>query len=531
VEETDGDPAVVTACEAYAGPLYSYCLWLLADEERAITALVELFVGAQRLGVRLGDPRLSRWLLYAMVRPGCLRVSGEQDRPWPADMADSFAWTDGLDRAQREVLELSVRHGLDEQDVALVLGVSSDTVRTLLADARAALDAARVVRTLISADCDELTGQLALAPPPEPSTVVQLHAAQCLTCGERLRNATLIPTRLAQVTAPPTLRPRILRELADNYPALAGPVTRALGENTPSTPQRGSLQSQSQSQPQSQPRLVRGRRRRGVVTAAFVIISLGVTALWLTGASNAKSLSSGHVATGAGATGAGTSPAPVHGDSTSTSPDAASESRASPSHGGTTTSPTARTTATTVPIGTNPSPGSSASPVGPPSPTPSTSTSSGPALGVTWKQGPQTMTITLTAIATAGAPVQWSVSVSDDFLRVSQPSGVLAPGGSQTVTVTVDPSLAPHGPWQAKIFVDPGNTVVPVNGKGKNLADGRMGGVAVLGDGCRAGVSDSLHGRTDSSRSRNCSRSFGSSTAPSDNSASSMPRSQTARWL
>lgn len=461
MEASDGDPAVVTACEAYAGPLYSYCLWLLADEERAITALVDLFVGAQRLGVRLGDPRLSRWLLYAMVRPGCLRARGEQERPWPADVADSFAWTDGLQWAQREMLELSVRHGLDEQDLALVLGVSSDTVRTHLADARAALDVARAARALIPPDCAELAEQLALAPPPEPHTVVQQHAAQCLVCGERLRTATPIPTRLPQVTTPPTLRPRILRELAENYPALAEPVARALGANTPSMPQ--SVPQQPQSQPQS----VRGRRGRGAVMAAFAIIPLGVAALWLVGANDAKSLSSGHVATSAGATGAETSPAPIDGGSASTPSGVVSRPGTSPSHAGRAAAPTAPTIATTVPISASSSPGTPASASGPPSPAPPTATSPGPGpgLGVTWKQSPQTTTTTITLTASAGAPVQWSVSASDDYLRVRQPSGVLAPGQSQTVTVTVDPSLAPQGDWHAKIFVDPGNTVIPVNGK------------------------------------------------------------------
>ena len=462
VEASEEHPAVVTACETHAGPLYSYCLWLLADEERAITALVDLFVGAQRLDVRLGDPRLSRWLLYAMVRPGCLRATGEQDRRWPADVADSFAWTHGLNWAEREVLELSVRHGLDEQEMALVFGVSSETASTRLANAQASLNAARAVRTLIPADCDELTGQLAASPPPDPGTVVQQHAAQCPTCGTRLRDATPIPTRLAHITPPPTLRPRILRELADNYPELTGPVAKALGESTPPT---------ARPQPQqSQPQPMRRQHRRAVVAVvatAFLITSFGGTALLLTGGGNATRPSTQHVPTGAGATGAGTSSAETYGRSISASPGVVFGPGAAPSHHDATTSPAAPTSAKTVPSGTSPgmstSPGSSTPAIGPPSPTPPTATSSGPDLRVTWNQSPQTTTITLTA----DAPVQWSVSVSDNFLRVSQPSGLLTPGQSQTVTVTVDPSLAPQGTWHAKIFVEPGHTVIPVNdGKG-----------------------------------------------------------------
>jgi hypothetical protein len=456
VEGTEGDPAVVTACEAYAGRLYSYCLWLLADEEQAISALVELFVGAQRLGVRLGDPRLSGWLLYAMVRPGCLRASDEQDRPWPADVADSFAWTDGLEWAQREVLELSVRHGLQEQDIALVLGVSGDTVRTRLADARASLGTARAVRTLTPPDCDELAGHLAAVPSAQQGTIVQEHAAQCPTCGARLREAAPVPTRLAHVATPPALRPRILRELADNYPSLAQPVAKALGQTAPPTPRTDPQQPQAQAQPQPPHR----RRRRVVVTATCAIIALGVTAFMLTGGGNAERPSSQPAMTGAGANGAQASPVPANDVSTSPSSRVASGPGSSASRGGATTSPTA----TTVPAGASASPGSSTVPGGTPSPTPSTPASSGSSLGVTWKQSPQTTTITLTV--TSGTQVQWSVTVSDNYLHVSQSSGTLTPGQTQIVTVTVDLSLAPHGPWHAKILVDPGNTLIPVNGKG-----------------------------------------------------------------
>ncbi len=201
-----------------------------------------------------------------------------------------------------------------------------------------------------------------------------------------------------------------------------------------------------------------------MVTATCAITALGVTAFMLTGGGNAERPFAQPAMTGAGANGAQASPAPANDVSTSPSSRVASGPGSSASRGGATTSPTAGTVATTVPVGASLSPGSSTAPGGTPSPTPSTPASSGSSLGVTWKQSPQTTTVTLTA--TGGTQVQWSVTVSDNYLHVSQPSGTLMPGQSQTVTVTVDPALAPHGPWHAKILVDPGDTLIPVNGKG-----------------------------------------------------------------
>lgn len=408
MEASESDPAAVAACESYAGPLYSYCLWLLADEEQAIAALVDLFAGAQRLGGRLRDPRFSRSLLYTMARSRCLRIRGEQDdHPWPADVAESFAYAEGLSRAEQEMLELSIRHGLDEQDIALVLGESSETVRTLLADAQASLDAA--------------------------------------------------PT-LALITPPPELHVRILRGLAESYPAIAKSVAKAVGENTPPIPEPT---------PESAPR----RRRRSVLAASIAIVSVGVAAILLTGGGNAGHPSPQRAATGAGARGQGTSPPPTSGNPPSPSPGlVAGPGTAPPSYGGTIASPTASPTGKAIPIGPSSNPASSAPAAGPPAPTP-TPTASGPGLTVTWKPSPQTTTITLTA--TGDTPVQWSVTVSDSYLSVSRPSGTLLPGQTQTVTVTVDAALAPKGTWHATITVDPGHTVIPVNG-----GHGKPGGSA-----------------------------------------------------
>ncbi|MCC3779677.1 sigma-70 family RNA polymerase sigma factor, partial [Streptomyces sp. UNOB3_S3] len=68
--------------------------------------------------------------------------------------------------------------------------------------------------------------------------------------------------------------------------------------------------------------------------------------------------------------------------------------------------------------------------------------------------------------ADGGEPVSWSMSAGAPWLRLSQPGGVLRPGQSVTVTVIVDHSREPAGPWTARVAIAPGGTVVTIEGCG-----------------------------------------------------------------
>jgi DNA-directed RNA polymerase specialized sigma24 family protein len=70
-------------------------------------------------------------------------------------------------------------------------------------------------------------------------------------------------------------------------------------------------------------------------------------------------------------------------------------------------------------------------------------------------------TITLTA---SGAPVSWAASPGAAWLRLSRTSGILAPGRSVTVQVTIDPAREPEGAWTARIALHPSGAVVQVSG-------------------------------------------------------------------
>ncbi|GAA3051637.1 hypothetical protein GCM10020000_36180 [Streptomyces olivoverticillatus] len=58
------------------------------------------------------------------------------------------------------------------------------------------------------------------------------------------------------------------------------------------------------------------------------------------------------------------------------------------------------------------------------------------------------------------------MSADAPWLRLSQPGGVLRPGQSVTVTVSVDHSLEPSGRWRARVAVAPGGSAVTIEGCG-----------------------------------------------------------------
>jgi RNA polymerase sigma factor (sigma-70 family) len=120
---------------------------------------------------------------------------------------------------EREVIELSVRHDLEDEDLALVLGMSSSRAPALAARARARLekslgamrtalagrDACPVVGELLADWDGELTEQT--------RDLVAWHIEQCQTCSNHRRGA-LRPTALSGLLPlaplPPELRQQVL---------------------------------------------------------------------------------------------------------------------------------------------------------------------------------------------------------------------------------------------------------------------------------------------------------------------------------
>ena len=182
-----GDPSgLAAAYDRYAEPLYKYCRSMLSNPPDAANAVQDTFVIASCRLAELRDPdRLRAWL-YAVARNECLQIL-RSPRPAPRitvppGMADTViditegaaeraelralltTAARGLNAAEREVLELQLRQGLEAAEVADVLGVSRSQAAALASRARDQLEACLAVLLVGRAgrdDCRELNALLA----------------------------------------------------------------------------------------------------------------------------------------------------------------------------------------------------------------------------------------------------------------------------------------------------------------------------------------------------------------------------------
>ena len=220
-----GDPSgLAAAYDRYAEPLYKYCRSMLSHPPDAANAVQDTFVIASCRLAELRDPDRLRGWLYAVARNECLQILGSP-RPAPRitvppGMADTIiditegaaeraelramltTAARGLNAAEREVLELQLRQGLEAAEVADVLGVSRSQAAALASRARDQLEACLAVLLVGRAgrdDCRELNallagwnGQLT----PALRRRAHRHIERCATCTTRrvyeLRPAVLL---------------------------------------------------------------------------------------------------------------------------------------------------------------------------------------------------------------------------------------------------------------------------------------------------------------------------------------------------
>jgi RNA polymerase sigma factor (sigma-70 family) len=247
-----GDLAgLAEAYDKYAESLYGYCYMMLNEPEDAADVVQDTFViAAARLG-GLQDPRKLRPWLYAVARNECHHRLGATEadpdevgdldgpvdpsaEPGADDSAERAelrrlvrAALDGLNRAEREAVELSLRHDLDGADLAAVLGVSRNQAHALASRAHGQLDKALgallVARTGRRA-CPELDLLLddwdgRLTAPSRKR--ISHHIDQCDVCTDRKHGA-LRPAALygmAPLAAPPPgLREEVLGLCGDDRP-------------------------------------------------------------------------------------------------------------------------------------------------------------------------------------------------------------------------------------------------------------------------------------------------------------------------
>ncbi|MFC8177334.1 RNA polymerase sigma factor [Rhodococcus sp. NPDC057297] len=145
-------PGLGDAYDRHSGHLFSYAKAMLADEDAAADVVHDaMLIAARRISV-LRDPERFRSWLYAIARGECL-PRRRRDR---CDFRSTIA-SDATDEERsvqevvataaatsspehREVLDLSIRHGLADAEVAAVLGIGTHRASTLISRAREELE-------------------------------------------------------------------------------------------------------------------------------------------------------------------------------------------------------------------------------------------------------------------------------------------------------------------------------------------------------------------------------------------------------
>ncbi|MFI7610087.1 sigma-70 family RNA polymerase sigma factor [Nonomuraea terrae] len=163
--------------DAYAERLYDYAFSLCAERDLATDAVHDAVVTAQGCVDRLKEPARLRPWLYALTRfqvrarlahRGATPAAGlplpdpsEHDDPELADLVHETLGE--LRNGEREVLELSVRHGLTPAEVGAVLGLTSRQAAARLGRARDHLENAAAAVLLARtgrAHCPDLSAMV-----------------------------------------------------------------------------------------------------------------------------------------------------------------------------------------------------------------------------------------------------------------------------------------------------------------------------------------------------------------------------------
>ncbi|GGO89600.1 hypothetical protein GCM10012280_33180 [Wenjunlia tyrosinilytica] len=496
--------------EPYFDGLFTYCLSVLCDHDEAAGALMDVLADAGRHHARLRDHRLLRAWLYALARHACLqRLSSrgvrkggsgtgghtgggtDGDRTMPSPVSPevrgrrreelaALAWPEaaGTAPAQREALELAVRHGLAPHEVAAVVGLETAQARALLSRA-----ACEVERTRTA---------LAVAESGSCPVVARLAGDTQVLLGSALRRELV-----RHVDDCPGCRATAARELAagpwpgtgtpDVLAVVQAPRAVAAAGGASGAPPGGTC---ARIQPSRMPstrfdrrgfpldgkdraaRRAQLRHRAVTTTVVAAVVAAPVLALWAayragthegpehdTGVSASENdYDNGVVYDGSGRSRSTAARHAASGPAQTTSPDGSSRPRpqVSPSASG---SRDPRDSGDPSPSPSHP---------GGDVPAPSGSGSPGtPAPGrLTVSAQPQGEDTVVTLTNTGGSDLPWSARPQAEWLTLSRTSGVLGPGESITVTISVDHEREPSGEWTGTVVFEPSAAVVTVKGTG-----------------------------------------------------------------
>ncbi|TKK86294.1 hypothetical protein FDA94_22525 [Herbidospora galbida] len=184
------DPGALAALyDAHAEGVYRFC-WFLLGSEGAQVALRDTMIAAEAHIDALRDPdRLYVWLL-ALARAECRRRWQAGQPAEPEEAPDAAAWhaVHGLPAADREILELSLRHGLAAADLGTVLGLSTRHAEALRESASLRLQDAITAEVLARRDPGDCPARSVLVAdaeggdPDERRARVVNHIFSCETC-------------------------------------------------------------------------------------------------------------------------------------------------------------------------------------------------------------------------------------------------------------------------------------------------------------------------------------------------------------
>jgi RNA polymerase sigma factor (sigma-70 family) len=497
-----GDPAgLAAAYDQYAMPLYAYCRSMLPEPADAADAVQDTFLVATVELRGLRDPARLRPWLYAVARNECLRrlrsrslaatLDEAADLPADSETADPAVIAeradlralvrsaiDGLNLRDRDIVELSLVHGLEGNDLIDVLGVPRNHAHALLSRARSQLEkslGALVVARGGRQACRELDvvldgwdGRLTALMRKR----INRHVEQCQTCGE-CRRRELSQVLLAGLAPWPAVLPgfrdQVLRVLADHSPAgfahrlvaakLAGPFGPSGFPRAMSVPVRPAVRPAHA--------LAAGTVMSVLAAGAVVVVGIGGShpgvPPGVVGSTHGAAVPSRR---GPGPGSGGTSPAPSARAAAYSAPAAAYSAPAAAYSAPAAQGPRGAASPAGVPGSSGPPDvvavvvsGRASPSAATPAPSQGTLTVSPTALDLVALNGTPIGTLTLTA---EGGPVSdYSVSVGSALageITVSPSSGSLAAGASVTVTVTVTSLLAVNAP----ITVNPGDQRVVV---------------------------------------------------------------------
>jgi RNA polymerase sigma factor (sigma-70 family) len=446
----DGDAtALAEIYDFYAPRLFDYCHALLRDQDLAADALHDSLIATQQHIGKLREPERFRSWIYAIVRNECLRQLADPDRPEqrheaPEQSEDAFLDAEerqrreetrqlvhsalaGMAARHREAVDLSARHDLSAEELAGVLGISSQQATELVAQARDDLDnslAAAIIARTGRGDCPSVAALVDENEWPLPSDVARKlmrHIESCPVCRER-RKRKVSTNRLMQVlpvaAMPSDLRMAVLSlaEAPDQHENRTLIAQRAEPFDVWGWPT--SLERHSQPARKESSRSGAAPLLWPVLgAAACVLLIVGAIFLITSGGDGSKAANNKAPSDAAAGTSDSPSDFPSSPDSVAPSP---TKKKHSPSPTPTTHSPTPH------PTTHRPLPPPTHKPT--PKPTPGTISVSGPCD----MNGGDTCTVTLTA---KGGTATWSAS-GPSYLSFSTSSGKLAKGATKTVTVT-----------------------------------------------------------------------------------------------